>query len=303
MPESVLSPVARPVASPVRDAAARSHRRWQWLAERPLLTVGLSLVLVIVITATIAPLLPLRDPNVTAPARRLAGPSLGGYLLGSDQLGRDLLSRLVWGARVSIVVAAIAAAVAFIFGGTIGLLAGFYGKLVDTVFMRLIDILMAFPYVLLAIALVAALGPGLLNALIAIAVVNISFYARGVRAAVMVVRQAAFIEASRALGASDRRILVREVLPNIVSPLLVFLTLNVGALIVETAGLSFIGLGAQPPTADLGTMLADGRQFMMTAPHVAAIPGVAVLVLVWALNMAGDGLRDMLDPTLAHTTR
>jgi peptide/nickel transport system permease protein len=171
------------------------------------------------------------------------------------------------------------------------------------VLMRLIDILMAFPYVLLAIALVAALGPGLLNALIAIAIVNISFYARGVRAAVLVVRRMAFIEAARAIGANDRRILVREVFPSIAPPLLVFVTLNIGALIVETAGLSFIGLGAQPPTADWGTMLADGRQFMMTAPHVAAIPGVAVLALVWGLNMVGDGLRDMLDPTLAHATR
>ncbi len=183
------------------------------MRERPLLTVGLAIVLLIVLTAAIAPLLPLKDPNITAPARRLAGVGVSGYVLGSDQLGRDLLSRLVWGARVSMVVAAIAAVVAFVVGGTIGLLAGFYGRLVDNVLMRLIDILMAFPYVLLAIALVAALGPGLLNALIAIAIVNISFYARGVRAAVMVVRHAAFIEASRAIGASDVRILFREVLP------------------------------------------------------------------------------------------
>src|SRR5579859_3392965 len=294
---AVALPIARAV--PARRGAGRPR----WLVERPLLTVGLALVLFIVVTAALAPILPLRDPNVTAPARRLAGAGVSGYVLGSDQLGRDLLSRLVWGARVSMVVAAVAAAVAFVFGGAIGLLAGFYGKLVDNILMRLIDILMAFPYVLLAIALVAALGPGLLNALIAIAIVNVSFYARGVRAAVLVVRRAAFIEASRALGASDLRILLREVVPNIAPPLLVFLTLNVGALIVETAGLSFIGLGAQPPTADLGTMLADGRQFMMTAPHVAAIPGVAVLALVWGLNMVGDGLRDMLDPTLAHTTR
>jgi peptide/nickel transport system permease protein len=156
---------------------------------------------------------------------------------------------------------------------------------------------------LLAIALVAALGPGLLNALIAIAIVNISFYARGVRAAVLVVRRMAFVDAARAIGASDVRVLVREVCPSIAPPLLVFVTLNIGALIVETAGLSFIGLGAQPPTADWGTMLADARQFMMTAPHVAAIPGVAVLALVWGLNMVGDGLRDMLDPTMAHATR
>ncbi|MCA1646113.1 MAG: ABC transporter permease [Chloroflexi bacterium] len=268
MPDAAVSSVAMPVAPAASVASGRN--RAHWLFERPLLTVGLALVLIIVVAAAVAPVLPLRDPNVTAPARRLAGAGVSGYLLGSDQLGRDLLSRLVWGARVSMVVAAVAAAVAFVFGGAIGLLAGFYGKFVDNLLMRLIDILMAFPYVLLAIALVAALGPGLLNALIAIAIVNISFYARGVRAAVLVVRRAAFIEASRALGASDIRILLREVLPNIAPPLLVFLTLNVGALIVETAGLSFIGLGAQPPTADLGTMLADGRQFMMTAPHVAA---------------------------------
>jgi peptide/nickel transport system permease protein len=257
----------------------------------------------IVLLALAAPLLPLRDPNVTAPARRLSGAGVNGYILGSDQLGRDLLSRLLWGARVSITVALVAAGVAFVAGGAVGLLSGFYGGAVDNVLMRLIDILMAFPYVLLAIALVAALGPGLLNALIAIAVVNISFYARGVRAAVLVVRHMAFIEAARALGARDMRILLKEVLPNVAPPLLVFVTLNIGALIVETAGLSFIGLGAQPPTADWGTMLADGRQFMMTAPHVAAIPGLAVLALVWGLNMVGDGLRDMLDPTLAHATR
>jgi peptide/nickel transport system permease protein len=295
MPElAVALPAAR---------AARLPAAHLVLSRRPLLTVGLALIAVIVLLALLAPVLPLPDPNVTAPARRLSGAGVNGFLLGSDQLGRDLLSRLLWGARVSIAVASVAAAVAFIGGGVIGLLAGFYGGLVDGVLMRVIDILMAFPYVLLAIALVAALGPGLLNALIAIAVVNISFYARGVRAAVMVVRRMAHIEAARALGSSDRRIMLKEVLPSVAPPLLVFVTLNVGALIVETAGLSFIGLGAQPPTADWGTMLADGRQFMMTSPHVAAIPGVAVLVLVWGLNMVGDGLRDMLDPTLAHATR
>jgi len=301
MREAVAPRVALPVPRPPTVLATRGH--WRHLTRRPLLTVGLVLVMAIVLVALLAPVLPLRDPNVTAPTRRLGVPGANAYLLGADQLGRDLLSRLVWGARVSITVAAIAAAVAFVIGGTIGLVAGFYGGALDTVLMRLIDVLMAFPYVLLAIALVAALGPGLLNALIAIAVVNISFYARGVRAATLVVRRMAFIEAARALGASDLRVLVREVFPSIAPPLLVFVTLNIGALVVETAGLSFIGLGAQPPTADWGTMLADGRQFMMTAPHVAAVPGVAVLALVWGLNMVGDGLRDRLDPTLAHTTR
>jgi peptide/nickel transport system permease protein len=296
MPElAVVLPAPQALRPPILRRLA--------LGQRPMLAVGLAMVLLIVLLALLAPLLPLRDPNVTAPARRLVGAGASGYVLGSDQLGRDLLSRLLWGARVSIAVASVAAAVAFFAGGAIGLLAGFYGGMLDQLLMRVIDILMAFPYVLLAIALVAALGPGLLNALIAIAVVNISFYSRGVRAAVMVVRRMGHIEAARAIGASDRRILLKEVLPSIAPPLLVFVTLNLGALIVETAGLSFIGLGAQPPTADWGTMLADGRQFMMTAPHVAAIPGVAVLALVWGLNMVGDGLRDMLDPTLAYTTR
>jgi peptide/nickel transport system permease protein len=301
MSEVALRPV--PIEAPRVTAAGEGRKRRNVFVERPLLTFGLILVAAIVVLAALAPLLPLRDPNITAPARRLGVPGATGYLLGSDQLGRDVLSRLIWGARVSIVVAVVAAAVAFFIGGSIGLLAGFYRGLVDTLLMRLVDVLMAFPYVLLAIALVAALGPGLLNALIAIAVVNISFYARGVRAATLVVRQLPYIEAARSLGASDFRVLTREVFPSIAPPLLVFVTLNLGALVVETAGLSFIGLGAQPPTADWGTMLADGRQFMMTAPHVAAIPGLAVLALVWGLNMVGDGLRDLLDPNLAHTVR
>jgi peptide/nickel transport system permease protein len=301
MRDALASPVAMPVPRAV--ALPPVGGVWLFLVRRPLFSIGLAIVVVIVLAAILAPLLPLRDPNVTAPARRLGGPGANAFVLGTDQLGRDLLSRLIWGARVSIAVAAVAATIAFVIGGVIGLVAGYYGGVADAVLMRLIDILMAFPYVLLAIAVVAALGPGLVNALIAIAIVNISFYARGVRASVLVIRRMAFVDAARAIGASDVHLLVREVFPSIAPPLLVFVTLNVGALVVETAGLSFIGLGAQPPTADWGTMLADGRQFMMTAPHVALIPGVAVLALVWGLNMVGDGLRDMLDPMLITATR
>jgi peptide/nickel transport system permease protein len=299
MPEAAL---ALP-ATPVREAGSAAGGARRWFRMRPLLLAGLIVVVVIVVLALLAPILPLRDPNVTAPARRLGVPGANGYVLGTDQLGRDVLSRLIWGARVSITVAGVAALVALLVGGSIGVAAGFYGGWLGTCLMRLVDILMAFPYVLLAIALVAALGPGLFNALLALAVVNISFYARGIRSATLVVRQQPFIEASRSIGAGDFRVMLRDVLPSVAPPLLVFVTLNLGALIVETAGLSFIGLGAQPPTADWGTMLADGRQFVMTAPHVAAIPGLAVLALVWGLNMVGDGLRDLLDPSLAHTTR
>jgi peptide/nickel transport system permease protein len=301
VPEAALQRVAVPaVALPDKPDSSGARR---WRVWRPLVLIGLALVVVIVLLAVLAPVLPLRDPNVTAPARRLSGPGVNGYLLGTDQLGRDLLSRLIWGARVSISVAAVATLGALLVGTMIGLTSGFFGGWWDTGLMRVVDVLMAFPYVLLAIALVAALGPGLFNALLALAIVNISFYARGVRAATMVVRHQPFIEASRAVGARDVRLLRRDVFPSVAPPLLVFATLNLGALVVETAGLSFIGLGAQPPTADWGTMLADGRQFMMTAPHVAAIPGLAVLALVWGLNMVGDGLRDVLDPRLAHTTR
>jgi len=301
MSDSALARAQATTTAPFAPPAGRA--RWGWVRRHPLVAVGLVLIALVIAAALLAPVLPLKDPNVTAPAKRLSAPGVNGFLLGSDQLGRDLLSRLVWGARVSISVAAIAAAGALVVGGAIGLVAGFYGGVVDNVAMRAIDMLMAFPYVLLAIALVAALGPGLTNAMIAISVVNVSFYARGVRAATLVARRMTYIEAARAAGASDVRILLREVVPNILPPLLVFASLNVGWMVVETAGLSFIGLGAQPPTADWGTMLADGRQFMMVSPHVAAVPGVAILVLVLGFNLVGDGVRDMLDPAFSRAVR
>ena len=259
---------------------------------------GAVVVLSIVIVAALTPVLPLADPNSIQPSRRLSSPLSLGYVLGSDHLGRDLLSRVVWGARVSLLVGVMSTAIAMTAGTTLGLVAGYYGGAVDHLIMRAIDMLMAFPYILLAIALVAALGPGLINAMIAVSVVNISFYARGVRGAVLLLREQEFIEGARAAGATERRILVRHLLPNIVAPILVFVSMNIGVMITETAGLSFIGLGAQPPTADWGTMLADGRQFITVASHVAAIPGLALFLLVLGFNLVGDGLRDAFDPRL-----
>jgi peptide/nickel transport system permease protein len=258
--------------------------------------LGALIVSVIVAAALLAPVLPIGDPNRTQPGRRLAAPLSPGLLLGSDHLGRNLLSRIVWGARISLTVGVLATVLAMIAGTTVGLLAGYFGGLVDQIVMRTIDLVMAFPYILLAIALVAALGPGLLNAMMAVAVVNVSFYARGIRGAVLTLRGQEFVEAARAAGATDGRILRQHVLPGIVAPLLVFASMNVGMMIVETAGLSFIGLGAQPPAADWGTMLADGRQFITVAGHVAAVPGLAIFLLVLGLNLVGDGLRDALDP-------
>ena len=258
--------------------------------------IGALIVSAIVTVAVLAPALPLADPNRTQPGRRLAAPLTPGFLLGSDHLGRDLLSRIVWGTRISLSVGVLATVLAMLAGTTVGLLAGYFGGLVDQVTMRAIDLIMAFPYILLAIALVAALGPGLVNAMMAVAVVNVSFYARGIRGAVLTLREQEFVEAARAAGATDGRILRQHVLPGIVAPLLVFASMNIGMMIVETAGLSFIGLGAQPPTADWGTMLADGRQFITVAAHVAAVPGLAIFLLVLGLNLVGDGLRDALDP-------
>jgi peptide/nickel transport system permease protein len=187
-----------------------------------------------------------------------------------------------------------------IVGSALGLISGYFMGITDHAIMRFVDVLMAFPYILLAIALVAALGPGLFNAMIAIAVVNFSFYARGIRGAVLVLREADFIEAARSIGARDSYIIWRHVWPNIVPPILVFASLTVGWMITETAGLSFIGLGAQPPTADWGTMLSDGRQYLMVAYHVTIIPGIVILLVVLSLNLLGDGLRDALDPRLQN---
>jgi len=266
-----------------------------WFSGDRSVVLGVLIVSVIVGAALLAPVLPLGDPNRTQPGRRLTAPLSPGLLLGSDHLGRNILSRIVWGARISLAVGVLATVLAMIVGTTVGLLAGYFGGLVDQVAMRAIDLVMAFPYILLAIALVAALGPGLLNAMVAVAVVNVSFYARGIRGAVLTLRGQEFVEAARAAGATDGRILRQHVLPAIVAPLLVFASMNVGMMIVETAGLSFIGLGAQPPTADWGTMLADGRQFITVAAHVAAVPGLAIFLLVLGLNLVGDGLRDALD--------
>lgn len=283
--------LARPVghAGP-RRLFLRRVRRDRWMLS------GFAIVALIAVAAVLAPILPLPDPDATNTASRLAAPGAPGYPLGSDQLGRDILSRLVWGGRISLVIGFVSAGLALVVGGTLGLIAGYFGRLADSVIMRVVDTLMAFPYVLLAILLVAALGPGLVNAMLAVAVANVSFYARGVRSAVLVVRGQEYVEAARAIGATNAHIVRRQILPNIIPSALVAASLNVGWMITETAGLSFIGLGAQPPTADWGTMLADGRAVITVAYHVGAMPGIAILALVIGTNLIGEGLRDALDP-------
>ena len=259
---------------------------------------GLGLVVVLGIAAGLAPLLAPHDPDAIDTARRLARPLTAGHVLGTDEFGRDLLSRLLYGARTSLVVGLAATALAAAAGSGFGLLAGFVGRWVDQVVMRSIDTLMAFPYFLLAIAIIATLGPGLVNGMVAVAIVNIPFYGRIVRATVLAVKETEYVEAARALGVSELRLSLTHVLRNCLAPLIVAVTLNVGGMITALAGLSFLGLGVQPPTSDWGSMLSSSRQYMNVAPHVAALPGLAIFLAVLGFNLLGDGLRDALDPRL-----
>jgi peptide/nickel transport system permease protein len=280
-----------PGRSPTRDALRRLARDYMALA-------GIAFLLMVILVSILAPVLAPRDPIETNLSQRLAPIGTPGYSLGADDLGRDILSRLIWGGRISLLVGFSAVLVAMTLGIIVGLLSGYFGRWVDSVFMRLIDILMAFPAILLAITIVASLGPGLRNAMLAVAVVGIPYYARIVRGSVLSLREQEFVQAARVVGASDSRIILRHILPNTMAPLIVAATLDVGWMIMAAAGLSFLGLGAQPPTAEWGVMLSTGRQFIRNAPHLSILPGLAIFLVVLALNFLGDGLRDALDPRM-----
>ncbi|MET3791238.1 dipeptide/oligopeptide/nickel ABC transporter permease/ATP-binding protein [Aquamicrobium terrae] len=271
---------------------------WQLLLNNRLATAGLVLLALIGLLVMFVPLLPLPDPDATAPAMRLKPVLEAGHLLGTDQLGRDILSRLLWGTRVSIAVGFAATLIAAIVGSVIGIVAGYAGGRTDNVMMRGIDMLMAFPYILLALAIVAALGPGLMNALYAIAVVNIPFFARNVRGVTLGYAHREFVDAARLSGKGHLSILLSEILPNVLPVIVITMSTTAGWMILETAGLSFLGLGAQPPQADLGSMLGEGRAQLFTAPHVSIVPGVMIFLIVISLNVLGDGIRDVLDPRL-----
>ena len=269
-------------------------------AWRQGLAVAAALALVAaVLAAVLAPVLPLIDPDTVDTPNRLRPPGSPGHALGTDEFGRDLLARLVWGARVSLLAGVATAAASMLVGVVLGVVGGFYTGWVESIVMRLTDILMAFPYILLAIAIVGGLGPGLRNAMLAIAIVGFPIYTRLVRSIVLSLREREFVEAARALGAGDPVILGRHILPHLLSPVIVAFSLDVGFKILATAGLSFLGLGTQPPTADWGSMLATGRQFVILSPHVALLPGLAIFVVVLALNLVGYALRDLLDPRTA----
>ena len=271
---------------------------WQLLMANRLAATGLFLFGFIVVVALLAPILPIPNPDITDQPNRLLPPFSAGHLLGTDHLGRDILSRLIWGTQVSLLVGISATALAALFGSLIGLVAGYARGATDSILMRFVDMLMAFPYILLAIAIVAALGPGLLNALYAIALVNIPFFARNIRGVTVSIRNREFVDAARLSGKGHAAILFTEVLPNVLPVIVITMSTTVGWMILETAGLSFLGLGAQPPMSDLGSMLGQARAQLFTAPHASIIPGIMIFLLVMSINLLGDGIRDVLDPRL-----
>jgi len=291
------------------------HTTWRRLFRRRSALVGLWMIAILVLIAIFAPLLAPYDPlqqlvgieqikSREAPCIHLLGCPLEKpqHLMGVDANFRDQFSRLLYGTRLSLSIGFSTVVFAIIIGTVLGALSGYFGGWLDTIVMRLMDVLLAFPSLLLAIAIVTVLGPGLVNALLAIGIVSIPAYARVVRASVLSVREMDFVSATRALGGSTSRILFGRILPNALTPLIVQGTLGIATAILDAAALSFLGLGAQPPTPEWGAMLGSERNQVFTAPHLVFYPGLAIMLTVLAFNLIGDGLRDALDPRLVHNT-
>jgi peptide/nickel transport system permease protein len=256
---------------------------------------GLVILVIVAVAAIFAPLIAPYDPAELDPTANLAGPSREHWL-GTDNLGRDLFSRIVHGARWTLGAAGVAAAGIVVLGVTIGMLAGYFGGLIDDLLMRLVDVLLAFPSIILALAIVGMLGPSLTNVLIGMVAVWWVDYARVVRGLTLRVVQHDYVLAAHSCGCGQGQMILRHILPNVIPSVVVLATLELGALMLAISGLSFLGLGAQPPTPEWGTMLSDGRLFFLTAPQLMMYPGIAITLVVLGCNLLGDGLRDALDP-------
>ena len=259
--------------------------------------IGLVILGALATMAVAAPWISARDPIRTAPREALQAPG-ARFVLGSDQFGRDVASRVLHGARVSLLVGVISVSIAVGLGAPIGLVSGYYGGRLDALIMRVMDVMLAFPGILLALAIVSVLSPGLGNVMIAVGLSAVPGYARLVRATVLSAREHLYVEAARALGGRDGGILVRDILPNVVAPLIVTATLGLGGAILSAAALSFLGLGSQPPQPEWGRMLSEGRDYLREAWWISTFPGLGILLTVLAMNLVGDGLRDVLDPRL-----
>jgi peptide/nickel transport system permease protein len=281
--------------------AQKSSRPWVVSAKRALasdlwITSFMALLLVVTLVAALAPVLVDGNPNQPDYAARLASPLTPGHLAGTDQLGRDVLSRLIYGARVSLLVGFVSAIAAGIVGTIVGLVAGHFGGTVDAVLMRLADVQLSFPFILLALVINAIIGLGLRNIILTLIIVGWVEHARIARGETIVVREREFVHAARLMGCREARIIFRHVLPNILTPLIVVATLQVSRFIVAEASVSFLGFGVQPPTPAWGSMISEGRDYIFTAWWLITFPGVALVLLALSVNMIGDWLRDVLDP-------
>jgi len=297
MPPAVLAQDAR-----AEVVFTRRPRSFLYDASRGLLRsrsaiAGGVVLALLILLAIFAPLLSSYDPTAVALRTRLQPPS-ASHFFGTDEFGRDILTRVFYGARISLPVGLIALAIGLSLGTLVGLIAGFYGKVVDAVLMWVVDVLLAFPGLLLALLVVAILGVDLRNVMIAVGVSMIPRFARLVRGTVLSAKENLYVDAARTVGVPEHRILVQHVLPNIISPVIILGTLSLGATILTAAGLSFVGLGAKPPSPEWGAMIAEGRQFLQHQWWVGTFPGVAILLTVLAVNLIGDGLRDALDPRM-----
>jgi peptide/nickel transport system permease protein len=260
--------------------------------------IGLVITVLMTLIAIFAPLIAPFQPNEMDVTNSLAAPFGHGHLLGTDNYGRDLFSRLVYGARISLLVGISAVVFGAFFGTLLGLFSGYFGGWLDAVIMRTMDGLFAFPFILLAITLMTVLGQGLVNVIVAIGIANVPGFARIVRGQVLSVKEEEYIEVTKSLGATHNWILFKHVLPNCLAPLIVYGTMSVAGAIISEAALSFLGLGVQPPTASWGSILKDGKDFLVLSPHMATFSGLSILLTVLGINLFGDGLRDALDPKM-----
>lgn len=297
MSEVMVSPAApetiQPRISELRRITRVMFGRW-------VVIFGAVVILAFIVVAIFAPLLVQYDPNEQHLSFTLKPPSKE-YRLGTDDLGRDLLSRIIWGSRISIMVGVVAVSIAGVFGMGLGLIAGYYGGWIQTIIMRFIDTLMALPPLLLILAIAAVLGGGLFNVLIALGVGLLPTYCRLMCGQILTLKESDFVTAARAIGASNRRIILRHLLPNSFPPLLVLITLNMGTAILMEASLSFLGIGISPPTPTWGALISNGYMYLLINPLLSFAPGICILLVVLAFNMVGDGLRDALDPRLRGT--
>jgi peptide/nickel transport system permease protein len=290
--QSALGNLAsQPPRSLLRDAWRRLFASWNG-------RVGLLIILIVLATAVLAPIVNPYDPTIDSDlANARLEPSLQ-HPFGTDRLGRDVFRRVVHGTRISLTIGFVVVLFTSITGTTLGLIAGYFGRQLDTVIMRLMDILLAFPSILLAIAIVAVRGPGVFNTILAVAIVGVPGYARVVRSMVLSLRERDYVDAARMIGVSNGRIMFVHILPNSLSPIIVQMTLGVGGAILFAAALGFLGLGVQPPAPEWGAMISDGIPFLRQSPHLVFFPGMAIMLTVLGFNLLGDGLRDALDPQL-----